>query len=659
MSHAVIQVQAYPRVTHAHPTKALSVVSSSLAQAMRRLLVGVALATSIVFTQAPPSFADGAPFSRKLKQNTTIISNELSETSVQEEIQINEQAIVGQFGQITVPVNEHFTDAQIVEAATIKADGRRLDVPQDKILVSSQPNAPFLGIFMADVKFRTIVFPDVAAGDKVYYAVRSRGRNPLGGGFQLAWAVTPAARFDEVSITLDLPAEMSLHTAMAGFAEHSEERNGRRRITWTLGPQPYQADEPGSVSPLDWAPHLVASTYPDWDALGHEFYKLVAPASEPSEAIRAKADAITEGITDRRKQAQAIFDWVSANVRYFGIFLGQGGFEPHSAESVLSNKYGDCKDHATLMRALLAAKGIDAEYVIINLAPVYQDYAVPAALWFNHVILYLPEFDIYSDPTASLTSYDVLVENEADKPALRVGRKGVRFVRTPPVTAENNRLSVKADVTVKADGALAGTETTEAAGPIAASLRLAMANAAIKGGETYVKERLGAMRWNGTGTLQRREATDHTEPYTVTATFDLTPKILLNGKNANPIPVVPRFVEPPQTQYLNALKEKRTRDFWCIAQVYEQTIDLHFPDAQTLTNLPSEVKAEVPLASYNSIYRLEGQTLHVKRRLVIRPPRSVCSPQMAKEMLPVLEAANKDYGYRPQFSAPSTSLSPL
>jgi len=211
----VIQVQAYPRVTHAHPTKALSVVSSSLAQAMRRLLVGVALATSIVFTQAPPSFADGAPFSRKLKQNTTIISNELSETSVQEEIQINEQAIVGQFGQITVPVNEHFTDAQIVEAATIKADGRRLDVPQDKILVSSQPNAPFLGIFMADVKFRTIVFPDVAAGDKVYYAVRSRGRNPLGGGFQLAWAVTPGARFDEVSITLDLPAEMSLHTAMA------------------------------------------------------------------------------------------------------------------------------------------------------------------------------------------------------------------------------------------------------------------------------------------------------------------------------------------------------------------------------------------------------------------------------------------------------------
>ena len=146
------QMQAYPRVPHAHPTKVLSVVSSSLAQTTRRFVIGIVLATSTVFTQTMPSFADGAPFSRKLKQNKTIISNELSETLVQEGIQINEQAIVEHFSQITVPVNEHFTEAQIVEAATIKADGRRLDVPQDKILVSSQPNAPVLGIFMADVK---------------------------------------------------------------------------------------------------------------------------------------------------------------------------------------------------------------------------------------------------------------------------------------------------------------------------------------------------------------------------------------------------------------------------------------------------------------------------------------------------------------------------
>ena len=50
----------------------------------------------------------------------------------------------------------------------------------------------------------------------------------------------------------------------------------------------------------------------------------------------ALADDITKSIADRRAQARAIHDWVSKNVRYFAIFLGQGGYVPHSAASVIA-----------------------------------------------------------------------------------------------------------------------------------------------------------------------------------------------------------------------------------------------------------------------------------------------------------------------------------
>jgi transglutaminase-like putative cysteine protease len=48
-----------------------------------------------------------------------------------------------------------------------------------------------------------------------------------------------------------------------------------------------------------------------------------------------------------------------------------GRVVPNDAASVLHNKFGDCKDKATLMWALLAAKGISSEQALINLGNAY------------------------------------------------------------------------------------------------------------------------------------------------------------------------------------------------------------------------------------------------------------------------------------------------
>jgi hypothetical protein len=48
------------------------------------------------------------------------------------------------------------------------------------------------------------------------------------------------------------------------------------------------------------------------------------------------------------------------------IFLGNGGYEPHDAATVLENRYGDCKDHVALLEALLKAKGIASVPVLVG-----------------------------------------------------------------------------------------------------------------------------------------------------------------------------------------------------------------------------------------------------------------------------------------------------
>src|SRR6266849_5895334 len=97
-------------------------------------------------------FADDEPFARRLSVTATALSVEQLETVSTVDIAIRSEVAVSAFGQVIVPVNEHFTDMEILEAVTLKADGRRLDVPADKILVSSLPNSSQFGIFEADVK---------------------------------------------------------------------------------------------------------------------------------------------------------------------------------------------------------------------------------------------------------------------------------------------------------------------------------------------------------------------------------------------------------------------------------------------------------------------------------------------------------------------------
>lgn len=50
------------------------------------------------------------------------------------------------------------------------------------------------------------------------------------------------------------------------------------------------------------------------------------------------------GADDRGK----VHHWVATNIRYISLSLVDGGWVPRTADSVLHNLYGDCKDHVVL-----------------------------------------------------------------------------------------------------------------------------------------------------------------------------------------------------------------------------------------------------------------------------------------------------------------------
>jgi Domain of Unknown Function with PDB structure (DUF3857)/Transglutaminase-like superfamily len=615
------------------------------------LLCYAPIGALVLAASGASALAEEAPFSQRLDVKAVPIAHDLLELVTTVEVTIRSEAVLNTFGQATLPINTHFADLDILEAATLKGDARQVDVPADRILVADAPNAPQLGMFNADVRTRTIVFPDVALGDTIHYKTRIREKaRGIAGGLSLIRSVAPSWRMERLTIEFDAPPNVALQEDSVGFDKTARTQGDHTILTWSLRPLPFRPDEAGSTHIIDRAPRLILSSYADWQTIGKVFYDGAAPMSEPTSEIGALAKEITKGVADRREQARLIHEWVSKNVRYFAVFLGQGGFVPHSAGSVLLNKYGDCKDHVTLMRALLAAKGIEAEYGLVSLAPIYQTPKVPAPDWFNHVILWLPEFDLYLDPTASHASFDSLPFADSDKAVLRVGKSGTALVRTPPLSADSNHLSVTADVTLYGDGTTKGTAVTRAMGPVTATLRATLANAALKGREALAKDLLGQFNWRGIGNIEPPDLVSKTEPLAVKTSFELTNRFFGDGDNINTVPTGPRLVASAFGPYAAMLTEKRTQNFLCEAQTYEQTIDFHLPDGHPIVNVPAGITVEQPLATYVSRYALRDRTLRIERRFIARVPGQSCSAQTVKDMSAVIEAALKDFNWQPHFA---------
>ena len=150
-------------------------------------------------------------------------------------------------------------------------------------------------------------------------------------------------------------------------------------------------------------------------------------------AIQAKAAALTKGLTSDEDKLRAIFNDVALHIHYVGLDFGIGRYQPHPADDVLSNEYGDCKDKHTLLASLLKAAGIEAWPVLIS-SSRELDPAMPSPAQFDHVITLVPLSGklVWMDSTAEIAPIGVIFATLRDKQALAIpANKSAYLERTP------------------------------------------------------------------------------------------------------------------------------------------------------------------------------------------------------------------------------------
>jgi transglutaminase-like putative cysteine protease len=175
---------------------------------------------------------------------------------------------------------------------------------------------------------------------------------------------------------------------------------GTLRYAFTFRQDKALTPERGRVELSDFAPAVHVTTFADRAALATAYQAGARPKTEPTPAIRALAQELTAGAATERDKVRRLYNWVSRHIRYVSLEIGAGGYIPHAAQSILDNRYGDCKDHVVLLEALLRAVDIASTPALVNLGRAMRLPELTLLTPFNHVITYVPSLGLYLDSTA-------------------------------------------------------------------------------------------------------------------------------------------------------------------------------------------------------------------------------------------------------------------
>ncbi|WP_348928721.1 DUF3857 and transglutaminase domain-containing protein [Aquabacter sp. CN5-332] len=343
----------------------------------------------------------------------------------------------------------------VLEAWVLHPDGTKVEVPANHIFTrpsaAAQASPGFVG-----TQTTTIEFPALQNGSIVHTKFKHTAIEPDVFGFNVAFRLGLASK-SRVEIQIQSPVSLPLHFGeRGGFTTTDTSAAGTRTIEAAIEVGRAAHAEPQMVSPDDVGPAFIATTLAGPEEIGAIYAARSAGKATATPEIVTLARSIV-GEAQGKEAARAVYDWVAEHIRYVAVFLDPSdGFVPHDAATVLRNGYGDCKDHVVLMQALLGAVGIRAEPALVH----WSNSMVPLPLWSaastNHAIVYLPDFDLYANPTSPFAGFGVLDSMLADKPVIIASAKG-ELRRTPALTAASNTYRSTSTIDVQADGTVRGT----------------------------------------------------------------------------------------------------------------------------------------------------------------------------------------------------------
>ena len=548
---------------------------------------------------------------------------------------INEERAIQWYSQRSLSYNKTLENLEIVQAFTQKPDGRKVPVKPEQIKEQQERESSDAPMFQ-DTLVKVVIFAEVAIGDRLVLQYKTRRTSALFPRHFESLSHPPFHPIGQFTLVYNLPKSMALHADARGFkATEPVVAEGRAIYRWDNVPEKKERIESGAVSYQDYGQYLAVSTFPDFSAFAQAYDARAKTQVTPQ--IRALAQTITEGLVSPRDQAMALNDWVRKNIRYVAVYIGPGGVVPHPVETILANRYGDCKDHAALMEALLAAVGIDSTPALLNAHNAYTLPKVPTLGVFNHVMTYIPSLDLFLDSTAQPIAGGFLPVFNLDKPVL-LSKTGV-LVRTPAV--QESETESDTVFKIKSSGDADFSQTSKVTGWAAQVSRFAIDSMRPADRNRLVTAILSISGQKGKGEFNVDQTDSSHDRFSMSMSGQTDNLVSFPGPAG--VPTLSSFSGGIAQRVLAVAAESdRTQAFTCIAGSTKEQARFEFPQDVNIIAMPTSTTIEHPTFEYASTYSKEANAVVVHRSFNFKHPSAVCTPQDFLDMRTALDLAMSD-----------------
>jgi tetratricopeptide (TPR) repeat protein/transglutaminase-like putative cysteine protease len=405
----------------------------------------------------PRRFLDDAPGCYLYGASTYLVEADGTVERVTHEIiRLNSRKAIDKVGDYRgISYDPSFQKLVLNEARVLKADGRSVPVAVRHLQLRDVDTDA--KSYDRD-KQLVISFPGLEVGDAIEVKYTVRGKNPEHGGrFFMRYNMGD----DQFPMVLEefrvrVPKEQTLKHAVAGGKleppSMTEDAKGRTYV-WRARNEPQLPQDENLPSKEELRPAIVCSTFADWQEVAAWKRKLRDDCWECTPAIRKVVQDATSGLKTPLEKARALTYWVRRNIRYLSVGE-QHRFTPHPPARVLDNRYGDCKDSTQLLAVMLKEAGVPVALATLGArddGQVIESVPSPSG---SHAIL-LVTIDgrqHWIDTTTSLCGWDFLPRDDRDRLCYVTDDKGIRLIRTPPLTADDNRYDQTTIVSIGADG---------------------------------------------------------------------------------------------------------------------------------------------------------------------------------------------------------------
>jgi hypothetical protein len=294
--------------------------------------------------------------------------------------QVVTSAGVQNASELNIDFDPSFQRLVIHDAVVIRGNKRINELATDEVRIIEKESDASQSIY--DGQLTALLFlKDVRPGDILDYSWSLEGSNPLLGGryadeFDFSARVPTRLMRHRLVWPKGRPLHVSKPATIAGDAWIWERRNVAATDAEDATPDWYEPSEVVQVT--EYASWSDVATWAD------ALFQLDDASRQTIDGIAAD---IRKSNPTRDSQIVAAIRFVQDDIRYLGIEMGRGSHEPRQPSVVMEQRYGDCKDKALFLAALLRALGVEAYPALVNTKlRGHLDGYLPSPFLFDHVI---------------------------------------------------------------------------------------------------------------------------------------------------------------------------------------------------------------------------------------------------------------------------------